>query len=174
MRLVISFWMANKLPISWSKRSAQRCVLVAASISCALTLTWLSERRTLPSSRLPHPKFAADLLSVYALAFVRERGIARDHENVLQARQLCGRVVGVSIGEILLLGVFAEICEGQNDDRQPRRWFCVDTGGWWGCRGKRLRCHGWRADARPGPPHRRSDHCDGKEQYLCHRSARAD
>src|SRR5205809_6431239 len=77
MRLVTSFCSANRLTISWSKRSAQRCVLFAASISCALTLTWLPERRTLPSSTYRTPSsrpicLASRFLSLYVNAVLRE------------------------------------------------------------------------------------------------------
>ena len=50
IRLVISFCRANRSLVSPSNRSAHRCASVSASISWALTRTWLPDRRTLPSS----------------------------------------------------------------------------------------------------------------------------
>ncbi len=49
-RLVISSCRVNRSPMSRSNRSAQRCASVSASISCAVTRTWLPDRWTLPSS----------------------------------------------------------------------------------------------------------------------------
>src|SRR6202030_2236766 len=46
--LVISFCRANRSLVSRPNRSAQRCASVAASISWALTRSWLPDRLTLP------------------------------------------------------------------------------------------------------------------------------
>ena len=48
--LVISFCKANRSPVSRSKRSAQRCASVSASINWAVTRSRLPDRLTLPSS----------------------------------------------------------------------------------------------------------------------------
>ena len=69
---------------------------------------------------IPHPKFAADLLGVHVLVFVREGSVARDDQNVVQAGQVGCQIVGNAVSEVLLIATFAEIGKGQDDDRQPR------------------------------------------------------
>src|SRR6516164_6972579 len=76
-RLVISFCRANRSPVSLSNRSAHRCASVAASISWALTRSWLPDRLTLPSStyRTPNSRlicFVSTGLFRYANAVFRE------------------------------------------------------------------------------------------------------
>ena len=87
---------------------------------------------------IAHPKLAADLLGVHLLAFVREGSAARDHQNIPQPRQIGCQIVGDPVREILLFGILAEICEGQDDDRQPGRRLRLDASGRWACRRKRL------------------------------------
>ena len=45
----------------------------------------------------------------------------RDDEAVGQMREVGGQIVGQAVGEIVLLGVAAEVGERQHDDRQARR-----------------------------------------------------
>src|SRR5205807_3486151 len=65
-----------------------------------------------PLEHIPHPKLAADLLGVDALVFVREGRVARDDQNMPQARQIGRQIVGDAVGDILLSSAFAEIVEG--------------------------------------------------------------
>ena len=60
------------------------------------------------------PKLAADFLGVHALIFIRKRSIARHDQNILQSRQIRGQIIGDPICEVLLLGVIAEVREGQD------------------------------------------------------------
>src|SRR5262249_18752975 len=60
---------------------------------------------------VPHPKLAADLLCVDAPVFVREGRVARDHQNMLQARQIGCQIVDNPVGKILLSSAFAEVGE---------------------------------------------------------------
>jgi hypothetical protein len=63
-------------------------------------------------------ELAADLLDVGRLAFVRERRVARDHEERMKTRQLGDDIFCNTIGEILLLGSAAHILEWQHRDRR--------------------------------------------------------
>ena len=72
-----------------------------------------------------HAQLAADLLHIDMFAFVSESRVAADHERAADARQICGQALGDAINEILLLGIAADIGEGQNNDREAgRRWLC--------------------------------------------------
>ena len=68
-----------------------------------------------------HVQFAADLLHVEGLALVGKGGVTGDHERASDAREIGGQALGHAIDEIVLLGVAADIGEGQDDDREPRR-----------------------------------------------------
>ena len=70
---------------------------------------------------IAHAQLAADLLGVDRLALVGERGIARNHEAARDPRQIGRQILGDAVGKILLLGVVAQIVEGQHHDRQARR-----------------------------------------------------
>jgi hypothetical protein len=66
-------------------------------------------------------ELAADPLCVDRLALECESGAARNHEHVRDPRQIGRDILGKGIGEMLLIGVVAEIDERQHDDRQARR-----------------------------------------------------
>jgi hypothetical protein len=66
-------------------------------------------------------ELAADLLCGERLVAIREGGMARDHERVRDPRQIGRQIVGDPVRKVLLVGVAAEIDEGQYDDRQARR-----------------------------------------------------
>src|SRR3954470_24131330 len=68
---------------------------------------------------IAYAKLTSDLLDVYGLPFVGERRIARDHKQRVVARQCCNNVFYQSVGEILLLGVGAQIGKRKYGDR----WF---------------------------------------------------
>ena len=74
-----------------------------------------------PFENIAHTKLAADLLGIDSFGLIGERGIARDNEHALDARQIGRQVLGDSVGKILLLRVVAEVRKGQHDDRQARR-----------------------------------------------------
>ena len=64
-----------------------------------------------------HAKLASDLPDVDRPALVGERGIARDHEQRLEARQRGRDVLHQAVGKILLLGIAAHVLERQHRDR---------------------------------------------------------
>ena len=58
------------------------------------------------------------LLRVDRLALVDERRVARDHEQLAEARQLGQNVLGDAVSEEFLLGFAAHVDEGQDCDRR--------------------------------------------------------
>jgi hypothetical protein len=74
-----------------------------------------------PLEHVAHAQLAADLLRVNRLVPVCECGIARDHEHILEPREIGREVLGDPVREILLLPVVAEVRKGQDDDRQAWR-----------------------------------------------------
>jgi hypothetical protein len=70
-------------------------------------------------------KLLADLRSVDVLALEAERGIARDHQGIAEARKVGCEALGDPVGEIVLGGVTRQVCERQHDCREMRglRWF---------------------------------------------------
>jgi len=70
---------------------------------------------------ITHPELAADLLRVDGLVPVGKRGVARDHEHVLEPRQVGCQILGDPVCEILLLPVVAQVRKGQHDHRQAWR-----------------------------------------------------
>jgi len=72
------------------------------------------------TEHVAHVQFAADLLHVIGLALVSEGRVARDHERASDAREIGGKALGYAIDKIFLLGVAADIGEGQNNDGQTR------------------------------------------------------
>src|SRR6516225_4007144 len=67
-----------------------------------------------------HIQFARDLLVTERLSLVGLGSVASDHETAGDAREVSGQVLGKAVSEILLTGIAAEICEGQNDNRHAR------------------------------------------------------
>ena len=70
---------------------------------------------------IAHVQFAADLLQIDGLALVGEGGVAPDDERAGDAREVGGQALGHAIDEIFLLGIAADIGEGENDDGETRR-----------------------------------------------------
>ena len=66
-------------------------------------------------------EFARDVLRLHRLALVGEDGVARDDQEVAEARQLGDDVFGQPVGEELLLRVAAHVGEGQHGDRRHAR-----------------------------------------------------
>jgi hypothetical protein len=66
-------------------------------------------------------QLAADLAHVGRLPLVGERGIAGDHERAANARQIRGQALGDAIDKIILLGIVADVHEGEDHDRKMRR-----------------------------------------------------
>ena len=60
-------------------------------------------------------------LGANAFPLEGERGVAGDHERAADPRQIRGQTLGNPIGEIILLGIAAEIRERQHDDGQTAR-----------------------------------------------------
>src|SRR6202035_3472015 len=63
-------------------------------------------------------KFLGDLLHIDWLALVKERRVARDNEQLAEARQFGENVLGDAVGEEFLLGLVTHIDEGQDGDRR--------------------------------------------------------
>ncbi len=68
---------------------------------------------------IAHAQFLADLLDVDGLAFVGEGRVAGDHREGAPAGEHRDDVLGDAVGEELLLGIAAEICERQHGDGTP-------------------------------------------------------
>ena len=64
-----------------------------------------------------HAQFAADLPHVDRAALVGEAGVARDDEQPAHARQRRDDVLHHAVGEVLLLGIAAQVQERQDGDR---------------------------------------------------------
>ena len=69
-----------------------------------------------PLQHIAHAQLTPDLFRIDGPVPIRERGVARDHEHILDPRQIDREILGDSIREILLLAVIAEVCKGQNND----------------------------------------------------------
>ena len=65
-----------------------------------------------------HAQLAADLLHVHRLAPVGEARVAGDDEDPLDPRQAGDDVVDHAVGEVVLLGIAAQIGERQHRDRR--------------------------------------------------------
>ena len=72
----------------------------------------VSRPLNLSFEHIVHTELAADLLCVDRPVPVGKGGIARDHEQVGDPRQIGRQIPGDRIGEILLLGIVAEIDKG--------------------------------------------------------------
>src|SRR6516225_9742917 len=126
-----------------SKRSAQRCAPVSASISCAVM-------RTHPPARfahrafehVAHTKLAPDLFHIDGLALVSEARIARDHEQPADAGKLGDDLLDHAVCEVFLVGIAAQILERQYRDRR--------LVGQWQTLGGRRRC--FRGAGQAGQP----------------------
>jgi|SRR6516162_855923 len=68
-----------------------------------------------------HTKLATDLLRVDRLVPIGERSVARNHQRLLDPRQIRRQILSYSIGEILLLRITAQVGERQDDNRQAWR-----------------------------------------------------
>ncbi len=73
-----------------------------------------------PFQQIAHTEFAGDLLGIHWPILLGEGAVARDYEHASDPRQISGEVLGNSVPEVLLIGVVAEIGEGQHDNR--RAW----------------------------------------------------
>jgi hypothetical protein len=65
-----------------------------------------------------HAEFAADLLHIDGVAFVRKTRIAGDDEQSTNAGERGDDLLDHPVDEIFLLGVAAQIGEGQHCDRR--------------------------------------------------------
>ncbi len=71
--------------------------------------------------RVTHAEFAPNLLHVDRLALVGEGGVASNDETILQMGEIRRQIVRDRIGEIVLVGVVAQVRERQDNDREMRR-----------------------------------------------------
>src|SRR6185437_5614062 len=67
-------------------------------------------------------QLAADGLHVDRFRLVDEAGVTGDDEQLRELREIGDDVVGQAVAEIALVGIAAQIVEGQHDDgrRRPR------------------------------------------------------
>lgn len=70
-----------------------------------------------PLKDVADTEFAADPFCVDRLAFEFESGAARNHEHVRDPRQIGRQILSDGVGEVLLVGVVAEVGKGEHDDR---------------------------------------------------------
>ena len=68
-----------------------------------------------------HIELAADRPHIDALVLVREGGIACDDERARYPRKVGRQALGDAVDEIALLGIGADVGEGQHDEGQARR-----------------------------------------------------
>lgn len=66
-----------------------------------------------PFQHIAHDKLTIDLLGVDPLPLISERGIARDHEQVRNSRQIRRQILGSAVRKILLLRVVTDIGKRQ-------------------------------------------------------------
>src|SRR3974390_1846796 len=66
-------------------------------------------------------QLTSELLYVNALSLEGERSVTCNHERAIDARQVRGEALGHPIHEVLLLGIAAEVGEGQYNDGKMRR-----------------------------------------------------
>src|SRR6516165_3418981 len=111
-------WRSNTFSSEPSKRSAQRCVPVSASISCAVIRTRPAALRTEPSRTLARAQFAADPLHLDGLTFVGKARIAGDDEQPANAAQGRDDFLDHAVGKIFLLRVAGHVGERQYRDRR--------------------------------------------------------
>lgn len=104
----------------------------------------LSRLADAPFEHIAHAEIASDPLHVNRLALESEGGVARDHEQLGQPRQLGGQIFCQAIDEIVLIGTPSEIAERQDYERQFR----------YAGRGDRH----IGAYPRPGTPYRKGPH----------------
>src|SRR5262249_15058147 len=65
-----------------------------------------------------HAEIPSDLLHFDRLALVDEGGVARDDEQARHLREVGDQVFGHAVAEIFLLGIAADVGEGQHGDRR--------------------------------------------------------
>src|ERR1700730_12852598 len=68
-------------------------------------------------NNIVHAQFARDLLRLYGLSLVYENGVARDHKQLTETRQLGNDVLGQAVREKLLLRIAAHVDERQHRNR---------------------------------------------------------
>ena len=101
-----------------SNFSAHICEPVSASMSCPVMRSVEPAFLHAAFQHVAHAEFAPDLPDVDRPALVGERGIARDHEQRLEARQRGDDVLHHAVGKIFLLGIAAHVLERQHRDRR--------------------------------------------------------
>ena len=70
---------------------------------------------------IPHTQILADGFGVHGLALESEGGVARDDEEVGDARDTRGQFVGQGVGEVILRRIARKIGEGQHHDGKTLR-----------------------------------------------------
>ena len=104
---------------SRSKRSAQICAPLAASMSWPVTLDPVARLAHAAFQHVAHAEFATDLFHVDWLALVGKTRVAGDDAQLGQLRKIGNDVLADAVGKILLLGVSAHVVEGEDCDGRP-------------------------------------------------------
>src|SRR6202011_5846984 len=68
-----------------------------------------------------HAELAADLTGVDWLAFISERGVARDRKDPGTAREVGCQRFGDAVGKVIVLRATTNIQKRQHNNREPRR-----------------------------------------------------
>ena len=69
-----------------------------------------------PFQHIAHAHLPAHVLHLDRLAFVGERGVAGDNKQTRDLGEVTGDIFRDSVAEVVLLGIFAYVDEGQDDD----------------------------------------------------------
>ena len=80
-----------------------------------------------------HAHLLPHVLHLHRLAFVGEGRVAGDDKEAGDPGEVAGEHFGDAVAEVLLLGVFAHVDEGQHDDggfvgQRQRRWRGLGAG----------------------------------------------
>jgi hypothetical protein len=74
-----------------------------------------------PFQPISHVQITADLPEVDRLTFVGEGGVPGDNERPRNAREIDGKALSDTVGEIFLLVIASNICKRKHDQRKPGR-----------------------------------------------------
>src|ERR1700722_8375197 len=75
-----------------------------------------------------HVEIAADLLGVDRFTLVRGGGVARDHNRIVEAREVGRQALGHAVDKHLVLEIHAKAGEWQHHNRQARRRRLLNRG----------------------------------------------
>ena len=112
-----------------SKRSAQRCAAGLRVDELDVDAQPIAGALNAALQHITHVQLAPDLLQIDVFSLVGEGSVAPDHERPGDAREIGGQALRHAIDEVFLLGIAAEIGEGQDDDGETWWTRLVRRGG---------------------------------------------